>query len=425
MNPPRLGYLGDDFTGSTDAMESLELAGTRTVLFTQPPTVDQLSRIGDVDAIGIATQARALSPDAMTPILEDALGALKRCSAGIVHYKCCSTFDSSPTMGSIGRAIDVGARVFDERVVPVIAGTPALGRYCVFGNLFARYGTSREVYRIDRHPSMSQHPTTPLHEADLRVHLGNQTDRRFGLIDAASLSSDPQSLLTQFDAPEIGAMLIDLADVSQHIRVGQLLEALQKRHHPLYVVGSSAVEAAMSAVWPGRRDARFATPEVRPTLVVCGSCSPVTAEQIETAARGGFEVLSIRAATDQQIIVRASAALQQQRSVVIHTDASQRVPETDKAQLRTRLAALTRQVVAGSNRPRLLVAGGDTSGDVATTLALSSLRMIAPLVRGAPLCMARSTAAEIDGIEVVFKGGQIGSREFFDEVRRGRVGGET
>ena len=37
----RLAYYGDDFTGSTDALEQLTRAGLRTRLFLQPPTAAQ------------------------------------------------------------------------------------------------------------------------------------------------------------------------------------------------------------------------------------------------------------------------------------------------------------------------------------------------------------------------------------------------
>jgi uncharacterized protein YgbK (DUF1537 family) len=33
-----LAFYGDDFTGSTDAMEALAISGYRTVLFLEPPT---------------------------------------------------------------------------------------------------------------------------------------------------------------------------------------------------------------------------------------------------------------------------------------------------------------------------------------------------------------------------------------------------
>src|SRR5687768_844926 len=159
MSDLLLSFYGDDFTGSTDAMESLARAGLRTVLFTAPPTPEQLVRYLGLRAFGVAGTTRSMPPDAIQSTLRPALEAMKRCGAPIVHYKVCSTFDSSPTVGSIGCAIDIGADVFDTPVVPVIAGAPSLGRYCVFGNLFARAGTESEPYRLDRHPSMSRHPT--------------------------------------------------------------------------------------------------------------------------------------------------------------------------------------------------------------------------------------------------------------------------
>ena len=37
-----LSYYGDDFTGSTDVMESLTFAGVKTVLFMAPPSAEQI-----------------------------------------------------------------------------------------------------------------------------------------------------------------------------------------------------------------------------------------------------------------------------------------------------------------------------------------------------------------------------------------------
>ena len=42
----------------------------------------------------------------------------------------------SPEIGSIGRAIDIGQRLFGQPVTPLIIGTPQLKRYTVFGNHF-------------------------------------------------------------------------------------------------------------------------------------------------------------------------------------------------------------------------------------------------------------------------------------------------
>ena len=64
------------------------------------------------------------------------------------------------------RVIDVAADIFPGApFVPLVVGAPVLGRFCVFGNLFARFGREPGPYRLDRHPSMSRHPTTPADES--------------------------------------------------------------------------------------------------------------------------------------------------------------------------------------------------------------------------------------------------------------------
>ncbi|MFT3870808.1 MAG: four-carbon acid sugar kinase family protein [Nibricoccus sp.] len=158
-----LAYYGDDFTGSTDALEFLTRAGISTTLFLDPPGPDKLKLYPGIQAVGVAGFTRSLAPEAMEKELRPAFEALRTLGARHVHYKVCSTFDSSPEVGSIGRAIDVGSSVFSAAFVPLLVAAPALGRHCVFGNLFARMGigSQGEIFRLDRHPSMSRHPVTP------------------------------------------------------------------------------------------------------------------------------------------------------------------------------------------------------------------------------------------------------------------------
>src|SRR5438067_2807158 len=127
MSKLLLSFYGDDFTGSTDAMESLARAGIRTVLFTGPPTPAQLARHPDLQAFGVAGMTRSMPPAEMERTLRPALASLKQAGAAIVHYKVCSTFDSSPTVGSIGRVIEIGLELFDIKFVPIVVGAPALG----------------------------------------------------------------------------------------------------------------------------------------------------------------------------------------------------------------------------------------------------------------------------------------------------------
>ena len=178
-------YYGDDFTGSTDVLEGLAVAGVRSVLFLGSPAEHHWRRFSDCQAFGIAGDSRSRTPEWMDEHLPGIFARLRSFGAPIVHYKTCSTFDSSPAIGSIGRAMEIGRDILKSPFVPVVVAAPHLKRYVVFGNLFAAAGN--EIYRIDRHPTMRQHPVTPMHEADLRLHLARQTPLRVGLIDLPTL----------------------------------------------------------------------------------------------------------------------------------------------------------------------------------------------------------------------------------------------
>ena len=401
-----LSFYGDDFTGSTDAMESLARAGVRTVLFTETPTREQLARHPGIRAFGVAGLTRSMPPDEMERTLRPAFESLRASGAPVVHYKVCSTFDSSPTVGSIGRVIDVGTDVFKSKRVPVVVGAPSLGRYCVFGNLFARSGTESEPFRLDRHPSMSRHPVTPMDEADLRLHLAKQTSKSIAMFDTLHVDLPRERALTDFDRLKSDVVLIDLMRDEQLANVGALIARSGG-----FVVGSSGVESALAAHW-GFDLANFTPVVPAPkVLVICGSCSPVTDAQIDAAEKAGFASVSFHLPSAFQL---AAEALNSGRSVVVH---SLRVEK--KLDVNAILTSLARDLLDSTDVRRVVVAGGDTSGAIARALGIQSLEMIGELTRGAPLCRASAPGSPANGIEITFKGGQIGPKEFFLNVQRG------
>src|SRR6185436_18654827 len=135
----------------------------------------------------------------MSAQLAPVLAAMSRLPVELVHYKVCSTFDSSPAIGSIGRVMDLSRSAFGDTAIPIVAATPALGRYCAFGNLFARSGTDGRVHRIDRHPIMSVHPVTPMHEADLALHLGAQMAGRIAKLTLPAFALGRDGVTDELD----------------------------------------------------------------------------------------------------------------------------------------------------------------------------------------------------------------------------------
>jgi uncharacterized protein YgbK (DUF1537 family) len=446
----QLAFYGDDFTGSTDALEVLALAGWRTALFLEPPSAARLAEYPELQAVGVAGRTRSLGPAAMEAELRPAFAALKALGALHVHYKVCSTFDSSPTLGSIGRAVDVGADVFRAPFVPLLVGAPALGRYCLFGNLFARMGIGSDgpIYRLDRHPSMSRHPVTPAHESDLRLHLGRQTAKRIGLFDVLQLRlPEAEAHAALRSAVEGGAevVLFDLVYPEQLALVGALIDRWAGPGRPLFSVGSSGIEMALTAEASalGRVQPAGRWPESEPTgpiLVGSGSCSPVTEEQIARAVAGGFAEVALDTAAvaagesdraERDASAAATAALKAGRSVIIHTSrgsADPRLGPTASVLARTgaggdagpasaevlghALGRALRAVIERTGVRRLVIAGGDTSSYAARALGVEAVEMTAPLTRGAPLCRVRAPGSPADGREVSFKGGQVGAPDF-------------
>jgi 3-oxoisoapionate kinase len=431
--PLLLAYYGDDFTGSTDALEFLSRAGLSTRLFLSPPTAAQLSSHPGLQAIGVAGLTRSLSPEAMEAELRPAFTALRDLGPRHVHYKVCSTFDSSPTVGSIGRAIEVGAEVFGGRFVPLLVGAPPLGRYCVFGNLFARMGigSAGEIHRLDRHPSMSRHPVTPADESDLRLHLARQTSKRSGLFDILKLAlstGEAQTALDRIVTDGNEIVLFDVLSADQLARLGGLIDAEAAHQAPVFSVGSSGVDMALGAFWAEQGVLRAKTSwpapgAAEPLLVVSGSCSPVTSGQLSWAEANGFVVLPLDPTNPDLdgTTTRAVETLTMGRHTVIHTQSGERGALVEASRLGTTLGELSCRIVGQTGIRRLLIAGGDTSSYAGRALGIEAIEMIAPLAPGAPLCRATAPGSPADGLEVNFKGGQVGAPDYFGAVARGAI----
>ena len=456
----RLAFYGDDFTGSTDALEVLAFAGLESALFLKQPTPQALQKFSRLDAIGIAGDSRGMSPQEMDAALPDILAALARL-APIVHYKVCSTFDSSPTIGNMGHVIEIARKKISNGVVPIVAGNPALGRFCLFGNLFAKSGTDGKVYRIDRHPIMSVHPVTPMDEADLTIHLARQAKLEIAKLNFAELDRDRVSIDATVSAlmgEACDAILFDSATPAHLTEVGRVLDAEARRRdpaNPLFVVGSSGLQYALTQWWkasglPAQDATRFdAFNAVDRVLAVSGSASKLTSMQIDHALAAGFVDMPLDAlqivddatwpAARTAIVARCAEALAHGRSALLHTA---RGPDDarigamidglalqgmSRAQARheggrtlgIRVGQLVKDILERAPLRRFVVSGGDTSSQVTQVLAPDALTIAARLAPGAPLCRMHSNSAALDGVEVALKGGQMGSVDFFDRTRRG------
>lgn len=442
-------WYGDDFTGSAAVLEVLAFAGIPSVLYLSMPTREQMGRFGNVRAVGLAGTARAQTPEWMDENLPSVFRWLRESEADVCLYKICSTLDSSPTDGSIGRAVDIGQSVFGNPWVPCLVAAPNIRRYQCFGTLFA--GAPTDVYRLDRHPVMARHPVTPMEEADVAIHLSRQTTRRFGLIDLVALASDEAADAALRHARDAGAEVICLDTLSETDlgACGRLI--WNNRDEPQIAIGSQGVAHALAQTWAATGETNPA-PEIpvlapaRQIIAVSGSVSPVTAIQIDNAFADGFLGIALDArqlaegeAASSLVLEnaykQAMDALSKGASPLIFTacgpddpavkafrDYLQRSgtdPSLANQRIGEALGCLLRRLLIDSRIRRVAISGGDSSGYATQQLGLFALQALAPTTPGAAVFRAASDDEWLDGLEIALKGGQMGSPDCFSRFRAG------
>ena len=272
----------------------------------------------------------------------------------------------------------------------------------------------------------------------------------FALIDSVDLMGGDSDAVLRSAAAQGQIVSCDVIDDATQVEVGRLV--WENRGKGLFSASSSGLQYALVAYWraagllpPASAVATSVASPVDRLLVVSGSCSPATAEQIARAIDAGFEPCRVdalriagpgtRAAEITRAVEAADRALREGRDAIVYTAQSPDDPAIDR--LRQQCAAtgasldeaqqslgdaLGEIAVSLTQRhalSRLVLAGGDTSGRIVGHLPIDALEAVSPLARGAPICRAYSADSRFDGMELVLKGGQVGDTDFFVSAKAG------
>ncbi|MBB5695320.1 four-carbon acid sugar kinase family protein [Muricoccus pecuniae] len=422
MSAPLYGWYGDDFTGATDTLAELARRGMRAMLFLSVPDAARLERAGPLDAVGIAGASRSMPPGRMEAELEPVGRFFAGLGVRVMHYKCCSTFDSAPEVGSIGAAVRALRPFFPNPFRPVVGGQPNIGRYLLFANLFAAAGTGGQVHRIDRHPTMRAHPVTPMGEADLRVHLAAQGLRAASLpYPALDLGEEVRGrLLDELLLDEPDAVLLDVARPTDLSAIGRVMR-LRAEGGAMLAIGPSGVAQAWCAERPETASGSPLRPERGPVLVMAGSLSPITRRQIDEAGEYQQVIadparLAGERGFAEAVAAETAALLSQGRDVLLATSPPDGAPPRPEAAAEA-MALLLRRVLRECPVRRLGVAGGDTSSLAARALGFWGLSCAGILSPGVALCRGHSDDPRLDGMDVMLKGGQMGPPDLLARFR--------
>jgi uncharacterized protein YgbK (DUF1537 family) len=219
-----------------------------------------------------------------------------------------------------------------------------------------------------------------------------------------------------------------------------------------FVLGSQGVESAIIAHFrargwlPAEAPPRPLPLPVDRIAVVAGSASAVTARQIAWAEAQGWPVIRLdtvalfrsdaEGALARTIEAALSALVEGRNPVVTAlrgpddpalpaTRATMAQAGVPPAEGEARIGEALGRILAALAPPvpRLLVAGGDTSGRVARALGLQALEPIAWIAHGASLL--RGHRPDGTTIEIILKGGQMGPEDLFGRALGARTEAEA
>ncbi|MEZ2129568.1 MULTISPECIES: four-carbon acid sugar kinase family protein [unclassified Sinorhizobium] len=439
----KAAFYGDDFTGSSENLAQFHRSGVKGKLYLARPSVEKVAvDAQSYDVLGFAGTARALSGAELDEELDSAFSIISTLDSPFIQYKICSTFDSSPAVGSYGAVLARAAAHFGKRDVSVLAATPDFGRYTCFGNHFARFAD--RIERLDRHPSMSRHPRTPMHESDLRMHLAGQTDMEFVNVTLPMIRDGSAMDERVFKAFQEGAgVIFDGLENTDLAAVAELLWA-RCSAAPKFALAAQGLAQQLGALWArlgllsSSEPVKTEIAGVENLLVLSGSCALQTGRQIAAAEAAGWKMVHLDvskiesdrqvAAVAQETALKAVEGLDRGRPTIIYTArgesgrvAGGEVPAERLGAIYCDVARAVRRVVS---LPRIVFSGGDSSSYAVRTIGAEALEIIVfDRIQNCHVCRLEAPEdAEINGLEVMLKGGQIGADDFFLRAKAGTVG---
>ena len=277
---------------------------------------------------------------------------------------------------------------------------------------------------------MEHHPLTPMTDPNLVRVLSRQTEGTVGLVPFPTVEQGAHAIrdaLTRLKEQGRRHAIVDAATDAHLVAIGEAAA-----HHAL-LAGGSGVAMGLpgnfrrAGLLPDADDAAALPMPEGAAAVLAGSCSRATLAQIgharahmpvheldpvatPDAAQLAETALAWAAAQggDRPVLIAASAPPDK----VAATQAALGGPDKASALLEEAMARIAEGLVARGVR-RLVIAGGETSGAVATRLGVRQLRIGAEIDPGVPW-----THASGDGPEMLLalKSGNFGARDFFTKA---------
>ncbi|MBI4194781.1 MAG: four-carbon acid sugar kinase family protein [Betaproteobacteria bacterium] len=419
-----LGCIADDFTGATDLANTLTRGGMATVVLFGVPRED-LAAPG-ADAIVIALKSRSIAAGdavrqslaALTWLQQAGPGPAPRESTAIpqIFFKYCSTFDSTDA-GNIGPVAEALLAALGETFTIACPAFPTNKRTIYRGYLFVGDVLLSES-------SMRYHPLTPMTDALLTRVLQRQSKGRVGLIAYDVVERGAAAVreaMERLHAEGVRMAIVDALTDAHLVTIGAACARLK------LLTGGSGLALGLPENFRRAGLLRARTGGALPAVhghaaVIAGSCSAATQRQVAEMKRRSqwFEIDPIGLREDS---ASASKVLQWARPrlgrepILIYSTADPGAVEKAQAALgreqagrliETAMGEIAKGLVDMGVR-QLVVAGGETSGAVASALGVEGLWIGEEIDPGVPWTFSLGEPP----LALALKSGNFGTDDFF------------
>ncbi len=405
-----LGCIADDFTGASDLANTLAREGMQTTQYIGTP---QKPTSTNCDAAVVALKSRSIAADEAIAQSLEALHWLKDQGASQFVFKYCSTFDSTAA-GNIGPVAEALAQELNTSAVVVCPAFPTTGRTVYQGHLFV-------FDKLLNESGLQNHPLNPMTDADIRRWLAQQSQSAPGHIGHAVVNKGSTDIRRALESASTNSETLVVVDavLDDDLRaIGAACSDAQ------LITGGSGIALGLPQNFRDQGLLSAAgnnfAPQQSAAVILCGSCSAATREQIQHYDGPHFPIdvpslmnktitatsVADQLPTDATPLVYSSADPEVTRQLqnTYDTDSLAQAIESFFGELAI--------AMVDSGVKRIVVAGGETSGAVISALKLNAFDIGPEIDPGVP-AMSTSTAP---GLAVALKSGNFGGKDFFNKA---------
>lgn len=411
----RVGIIADDYTGAADTGVQFSKKRLKTSIVHDLKQIEETAE--RVDVLVFDTESRGDPKEVAYKKVALAAEEFKKTGVEILYKKIDSTL-----RGNLGVELDAAIDTLNVSAVILCPAYPKNGRITVGGFHLNNQSLIEDT-------EVAKDPESPVRQSHIPTLIQNQSEKKVSLVDIATVSLGMEKVKREVVRQLKEGNQIIVVDAISQRDLKTIAQAIASLDQPVLVCGSGGLaEELPDAFGLGEDREEF-------VVVIAGSVSEVTAQQIRIAAK----TLNVKVVTvDVQrvlmgkeegkleatrVIDEAEEAFHAGRDVVIRLaeslNALEEVKEAGKElgltdrEMRTLMGQIlgrTSQAILKKGKLcGMVVTGGETAFNVYKALDVLEVRVEEEVLPGIPVVTIVGGPAS--GTRVVTKAGAFGNED--------------